>query len=41
LNGPNVSSKDKIKKLVGHHPNEKDIGKNIQENRQKRELTHC
>jgi len=38
LNGPNVSLKDKIKKLVGNRPNKKDI---IQENRQKRELTHC
>jgi len=41
LNGPNVSLKDKIKKLVGHRSNKKDISKIIQENRQKRELTHC
>jgi hypothetical protein len=35
LNGPNVSYKDKIQKLVGHRPNKKDISKIIQENRQK------
>jgi hypothetical protein len=35
LYGSNVSLKDKIKKLVGHIPNKKDISKIIQENRQK------
>jgi hypothetical protein len=41
LNGPNVSLKDKVQKLVGHGPNKKDISKIIQKNRQKRELTLC
>jgi len=33
--------KIKFKKLVGHRPNKKDISQIIQENRQKREITHC
>ena len=41
LNGPNISLKDKINKLVGNRPSKKDISKTIQENRQKWEITHC